>query len=69
MYDLSSKYYLKALSLNPTANHVWSYLRISLDCMQVTFSHTSFSLFCFFFFPKEFIFFSFVFHMFLFTAA
>eukprot|EP00211_Chloroparvula_japonica_P006992 CAMPEP_0119121794 /NCGR_PEP_ID=MMETSP1310-20130426/2255_1 /TAXON_ID=464262 /ORGANISM="Genus nov. species nov., Strain RCC2339" /LENGTH=420 /DNA_ID=CAMNT_0007111373 /DNA_START=40 /DNA_END=1299 /DNA_ORIENTATION=- len=34
MYDLSAKYYLKALSLNPGGSHVWSYLRIAFDCMK-----------------------------------
>eukprot|EP01094_Clydonella_sp_ATCC50884_P010888 TRINITY_DN20707_c0_g1_i1.p1 TRINITY_DN20707_c0_g1~~TRINITY_DN20707_c0_g1_i1.p1 ORF type:complete len:451 (-),score=113.27 TRINITY_DN20707_c0_g1_i1:448-1683(-) len=34
LYDLASKYYLKALSMNPTATHIWSYLRISLTCMN-----------------------------------
>mmetsp|Transcript_23361 Transcript_23361/g.29774 ORF Transcript_23361/g.29774 Transcript_23361/m.29774 type:complete len:322 (-) Transcript_23361:66-1031(-) len=34
MYDLAAKYYLKALSLNPTPNHIWSYLRLTLNCMD-----------------------------------
>jgi peroxin-5 len=34
MYDLAAKYYLRALSLNPTADHVWSYLRIALECLK-----------------------------------
>mmetsp|Transcript_19296 Transcript_19296/g.28739 ORF Transcript_19296/g.28739 Transcript_19296/m.28739 type:complete len:451 (-) Transcript_19296:23-1375(-) len=34
LYDLSAKYYLKALSLNDKADHVWSYLRIALQCMN-----------------------------------
>eukprot|EP01102_Stenamoeba_stenopodia_P018072 TRINITY_DN657_c0_g1_i1.p1 TRINITY_DN657_c0_g1~~TRINITY_DN657_c0_g1_i1.p1 ORF type:complete len:462 (-),score=85.73 TRINITY_DN657_c0_g1_i1:44-1375(-) len=32
IYDTASKYYLRALSLNPRAEHVWSYLRIALSC-------------------------------------
>jgi peroxin-5 len=34
LYDLAAKYYLKALSLNESANHVWAYLRIALQCMN-----------------------------------
>ena len=34
MYDLAAKYYLKSLSLNASAKHVWAYLRIALQCME-----------------------------------
>ena len=33
MYDLAAKYYLKALSLHNKPNHIWSYLRLALNCM------------------------------------
>lgn len=31
-YDRSARFYLRALSLNPGAAHVWGYLRTSLAC-------------------------------------
>lgn len=34
LYDLAAKYYLKSLSLNASAKHVWAYLRIALQCME-----------------------------------
>merc|ERR1712137_49934 len=34
MYDIAAKYYLKALSLHPQPNHIWSYLRLTLNCMD-----------------------------------
>lgn len=34
MYDLAAKYYLKALSIHSHPNHIWSYLRLSLNCME-----------------------------------
>jgi len=33
MYDVAAKYYLKALTLH-SAPHIWSYLRLSLNCME-----------------------------------
>jgi len=32
-YDVSAKYYLRALSLNNKAEHIWSYLKVALACM------------------------------------
>ena len=34
MYDVAAKYYLKALSLHSQPNHIWSYLRLTLNCMD-----------------------------------
>ena len=31
-YEQSARYYVRALSLNPRASAVWSYLRTSLTC-------------------------------------
>jgi len=33
-YNLAAKYYLKALSLNSNPDHIWSYLRLALSCMD-----------------------------------
>ena len=33
MYQSATKYYLKALSLNADADHIWGYLRFCLSCM------------------------------------
>lgn len=32
-YQLSAAYYVRALSLNPRADGVWGYLRMSLSCL------------------------------------
>ena len=32
-YDASARFYVRALSLNPSAAAVWGYLRTSLACM------------------------------------
>ena len=31
-YDKSARFYVRALSLNPQASHVWGYLRTALAC-------------------------------------
>ena len=33
-YDEAARCYLAALRLNGEAKHIWSYLRISLSCME-----------------------------------
>jgi peroxin-5 len=33
-YKTSAKYYLKALSQNERADHIWAYLRIAFTCME-----------------------------------
>eukprot|EP00961_Rhodomonas_salina_P108368 1458806-Rhodomonas_salina.1 len=34
MYDEAASCYLKALSLNPEAAHIWSSLRVVFNCMS-----------------------------------
>lgn len=33
MYQKAARMYLKALSLNPGAEHIWGYLRFAFSCM------------------------------------
>jgi peroxin-5 len=34
LYQSAAKYYLKALSLNDQADHIWGYLRFTLSCLN-----------------------------------